>query len=147
MLILSKILMIVHVIGLVLAAGSAIIKLILLFKCKADYKFFPAYFQVAPLITRLIISGMILLTLSGIAWIIIGYSLEPLLILKIVLVAFIWILGPIIDNVAEPKLKKMALVPEQTLTADFAQIQKQHLVLEIAATVLMYAVVIVGVLL
>jgi hypothetical protein len=147
MIILSEILMIVHVIGLVLAVGSATIKLLLLFKCNADFKFFPVFFRVAPLITRLIIAGMILLTLSGIAWIIIGYSLEPLLIFKIVLVAFIWILGPVIDNVAEPKLKKSALVPEQILTADFASIQKQHLLLEIAATALMYAAVIIGVLL
>ena len=137
MIILSEILMIVHVIGLVLAAGSATIKLLLLFKCNANYKFFLVYFRVAPLITRMIITGMILLTLSGIAWIIIGYSLEPLLIVKIILVAFIWILGPVIDNVAEPKLKKSVLVPEQIPTADFARNQKQHLVMEIAATALM----------
>ncbi|HET6765876.1 MAG TPA: hypothetical protein VFH08_00710 [Chitinophagaceae bacterium] len=147
MILLSEILMIVHVIGLVLAAGSTTVKLVLLFKCNADYKFFPVYFRVAPLITRLIITGMILLTLSGIAWIIIGYSLEPLLIIKIVVVAFIWILGPVIDNVAEPKLKKSALLTEQIPTPDFARIQKQHLLLEIAATVLMYAAVIIGVLL
>ena len=147
MLIVSEIAMIVHVIGLILAAGSAIIKLLLLFKCKADYKFFTTYFQVAPLITRLIIFGMILLTISGITWIIIGYSLEPLLILKIILVALIWILGPLIDNVAEPKLKRLVALQEQNLTADFVQAQTQHLVLEIAATVLMYAAVVIGVLL
>lgn len=147
MIILSELLMIVHVIGLVLAAGSATIKLLLLFKCNADYKFFPVYFKVAPMITRLIISGMILLTLSGIAWIIIGYSLEPLLIFKIVLVGFIWILGPIIDNVAEPKLKKFIPLPEQNSAPAFIRIQQQHLLLEIAATVLMYAIAITGVLL
>lgn len=147
MIILSVIIMLVHVIGLVLAAGSATIKILLLFKCNADYKFFPVYFRVAPLITRLIITGMILLTLSGITWIVIGYSLEPLLIIKIILVAFIWILGPIIDNVAEPKLKKSVLAPEQTPTAYVARIQKHHLMLEIAATALMYAAVITGVLL
>ena len=147
MIILSKLLMIVHVIGLVLAAGSATIKLLLLFKCNADYRFFPVYFKVAPMITRLIISGMILLTLSGIAWIIIGYSLEPLLIFKIVLVGFIWILGPIIDNVAEPKLKKFIHLPEQNSAPAFIRIQQQHLLLEIAATVLMYAIAIIGVLL
>ena len=100
MIMLSEIIMIVHVIGLVLAAGSATVKLLLLLKCNADYKFFPVYFQVAPQITRLIIAGMILLTLTGIAWIVIGYSLEPLVIIKIVVVAIIWILGPVIDKVA-----------------------------------------------
>lgn len=147
MIILSKLLMIVHVIGLVLAAGSATIKLLLLLQCNADYKFFPVYFRVTPLITRLIITGMILLTLSGIAWIVMGYSFELLLILKIVLVACIWILGPIIDNIAEPKLKKFYSLPEQNLTADFTRAQKQHLFLESTATVLMYAALLTGVLL
>lgn len=147
MIILSEIAMIVHVIGLVLAAGSATIKLLLLLKCNADYKFFPVYFQVAGLITKLIIMGMILLTVSGIAWIMMGYYLEPLLIFKIVLVGLIWILGPIIDNVAEPKLKKLAPLPGQTSTPGFIRIQKQHLLLEVAATAVMYAVVITGILL
>jgi hypothetical protein len=147
MIILSKILMIVHVIGLVLAGGSATIKLLLLLKCNADYKFFPVYFKIAPLITRLIIAGMILLTLSGIAWIIIGYSFEPLLIFKIGLVGLIWILGPIIDNVAEPKLKKLIPLQGQVSTPAFIHIQRQHLLLEITATVLMYAVTVTGVLL
>ena len=147
MLILSEILYIVHIIALALAAGSATIRLLLLFKCKADYKFFNVYFQVAPLITRLIITGMIFLTLSGIAWIIIGYSLETLLILKIVLVAGIWGLGPIIDNIAEPKLKKYFPLPDRVPAAEFNLAQKSHLQLEIAATILMYAVVIIGVLL
>lgn len=147
MLILSEILYIVHVIALVLAAGSATIKLLLLFKCKADYRFFNVYFQVAPLITRLIIMGMIFLTLSGIAWIIIGYSLEPLLILKIVLVAGIWVLGPVIDNIAEPKLKKYFPLHQQAPAAEFNLAQNKHLQLEIAATLLMYAALIIGVLL
>jgi len=77
MIVLSEIGMLVHVIALVLAAGAATIKLLLLFKCKADYRFYPVYFQVAGLLTKLIITGMILLTLSGISWILMGYALEP----------------------------------------------------------------------
>lgn len=147
MIILSEIIMLVHVFALVLAAGAATIKLLLLFKCKTDYKFFPVYFQVSGMLTKLIITGMIFLTLSGITWIIMGYSLEPLLIFKLVLVAGIWILGPIIDNVAEPKVKRYYSLPEQISTPGFKDAQKQHLFLEIAATILMYAAVICGVLL
>jgi len=69
------------------------------------------------------------------------------LIFKIVLVTAIWILGPIIDNVAEPKLKKFCPLPEQSPTPDFIRAQKQHLLLEIAAIILMYAAAITGVLL
>jgi hypothetical protein len=136
--------MIIHVIGLILAAGSSSIKLLLLLKCKSDRKFYSTYFQVTPPITKFIITGMILTTLSGIAWIIIGYTFEPLLIFKMALVGLIWILGPIIDNVAEPKLKKIISVPEQITSPSFINIQQQYLVLEVSATTLMYAITIIG---
>ena len=147
MLLLSEILYIVHVIALSLAAGTAVVKLLLVVKCKKDYTFYTVYFGLAPLLSKLIISGMVLLTLSGITWIIIGYSMEWLLILKIIIVAGIWIIGPVIDNRAEPRVKKLLPPPGAEPSAEFIHVQQQHLQLEIIATVLMYAALIIGVLL
>ena len=109
--------------------------------------FYTDYFKLAPLLSKLIITGMILLTLSGIAWIIIGYSLELLLILKIIIVAGIWIIGPIIDSRAEPKVKRLYPSPGAEPSAEFTRSQQQHLLLEIIATAMMYAALIIGVLL
>lgn len=147
MILFSTILMIIHLAGLALAAGAATVKLFLLFRCNKNYRFFPVYFQVAGLITALIIAGMILLTLSGICWIIIGYSFAGLLILKVILVGLIWVLGPVIDNVAEPRLRKSAPLPEEAASPAFHRIRKQHLILEIAATLIMYTITVIGVLL
>lgn len=147
MLVLSEILYVVHVIALTLAAGAALVKLLLVFRCKKDYTFYTDYFKVAPLLSKLIITGMILLTLSGITWIITGYALEPLLIVKIIIVTAIWIIGPIIDNRAEPRVEKLFPSPGVEPSAEFVGAQQQHLQLEIIATILMYAALIIGVLL
>jgi len=146
MITLSIILMVVHLVGLALGVGSATVKMILLFRCYSNYRFFPVYFQVSKTITGLIIIGMILLTLSGIGWIIIGYSFAGLLVFKVILVGFIWILGPFIDNAAEPKLRKSAPLPEGVPTPEFFRIRKQHLALEVLATVVMYVITVLGVL-
>ena len=144
MLIISKILMIIHIIGLIFAAGSATIKLILLFKCRSDPEFYATYFQVALPVTRVLVFGMILLTVSGIAWMIIGYTFDPLLIFKMALVGIMWILGPVINNVAEPKFRNMVSQPEQFMSAKFKNAKKQYYTLEIIATALMYTIAIIG---
>ena len=144
---LSEILYVVHVIALSLAAGTAFVKLLLVFRCKKDHTFYTDYFKLAPLLSKLIITGMILLTLSGIAWILTGYSLAWLLILKIIIVAGIWVIGPIIDSKAEPKVKRLYPSPGAEPSAAFTHVQEQHLLLEIIATILMYAALIIGVLL
>ena len=97
-----------HLIGLAIGVGAATVKLVLLFKCKSNYNLVNVFLMVSKPITRLIILGLILLTLSGIGWILIGYSFTSPLVVKIILVVVIWILGPIIDNVIEPKFQKYA---------------------------------------
>lgn len=143
----SEILYVVHVIALSLAAGAAIVKMLLVFRCKKNYRFYNDYFKLAPMLSKLIIAGMVLLTVSGIAWIFTGYSVNSLLIIKIVLVAGIWVLGPLIDGYAEPKIKKFLPFSEQAPAQEFFPAQKLHLRLEVVATILMYAVLIIGVLL
>lgn len=68
MLSLPFLLSLAHLIGLALGVGAATVKLILLLRCRADHALAPAYVKVAKPITRQIVLGIILLTLSGIGW-------------------------------------------------------------------------------
>lgn len=138
------VLMAIHLLGLSLGVGSATVKLVLLFKSKANTEFLPVYFMVAKSITRLIIMGMILLTLSGIGFLFVGYSFTTLFIIKLVLVGLMWVIGPVIDNVVEPKFEKLIPSHGETRTPEFVRIRKKYLILEITATGLMYAITIIG---
>lgn len=143
---LYHLLLLTHILGLGLALGGATAKFILLIRCQQDHKRFFIFFQVSKLLTVLIILGMILCTLSGVAWLLTNYPLRPLLIAKIVMVGLIWILGPVIDNVAEPRLRKELPGAGLEPGPGFNPARNRHLLLEIVATLLMYAVTVLGVL-
>lgn len=104
----SSALLVVHLIGLALGVGGATTKLVLLLKARADPAFVPLYMAVAKPVTRLILVGIVLLTLSGIAWLILGYPLTSRLVTKLFLVAGIWAIGPIIDKVIEPRFRLLS---------------------------------------
>lgn len=139
---LSSLLTIVHFIGLSLAVGAATVKVVLLLRCKSNNAMVPVYLNVVRPITKVLITGMILLTLSGIVWLLDGYPLMTILIIKLVFVAAIWILGPIIDNVVEPKFKQLAPTVDQPASPEFGQIMNKYLALEITATSLFYLIII-----
>lgn len=143
----SILLIFAHILGLVLGVGSATVKLLLLFKSKSDYSFIPVFLKVVKPITQLIVLGLLILTLSGIGLLIIGYSFTPLLIVKVIIVGVVWVLGPVIDNVVEPKFVKLASLPEEYGSQQFVRIHKQYFVLELTATLLFYVCIIMGVLL
>lgn len=142
---LPSVLLTVHLVGLALAVGSATAKVVLLFKCRADDAFVPVYIRVARILTRQIITGIVLLALSGVGWLLLGYPFTPLLIVKIVLFAGVVAIGPVIDNVAEPKFRALAPAPGEPASAAFATIRTRYLALEIIATLLFYAIVIIWV--
>src|SRR5512147_1920148 len=106
--ILSSLLKLVHIFGVALAVGTGTAKLVLLLKCKAEPAFLPSYLRLSKTITRLIIVGIMMLALSGAGWLLLGYPLTSRLVVKIALVAAILVLGPIIDNVTEPRFRKLA---------------------------------------
>lgn len=136
-----------HLFGLALGAGAATVKLMLLLRCRSNHDLVQVFLKIARPVTHLIILGLILLTLSGIGWILIGVPVTKLLLVKIFLVLVIWILGPVIDNVVEPKFKKLAPEPGGQASPDFIAIQKQYLMLETIATSLFYVITVMGVLL
>jgi hypothetical protein len=125
-----------------LGVGCATAKLTLLLRCKADHSFLPAYIAVAKPVTRLIVLGLALLTLSGVGWLLLGYPFTSLLVVKLVLVGAIWVLGPIIDNVVEPRFQKLAPGAGEPPSHEFIRIQRRYLLLEGTATGLFYVIVV-----
>jgi len=115
-----------HLLGLALGVRAATVKLALLIKCRTNLDPVPAYVKVSRPITRLIITGLILLTLSGIGWLVTDrYTFSPILITKLALVVALWVLGPVIDTIIERNSGRSRLrlenrsrprLPAQTVT-------------------------------
>lgn len=135
-----------HLIGLALGVGCATAKLILLLRCRRDPEFVPVFLAIARPVTRLIILGLALLTLSGIGWLLLGYQFTPRFVAKLVMVASIWVMGPVIDNVAEPRFRQAAPAPGEAASPAFLQSLRRYLLLEVAATGLFYVIVVMWVL-
>jgi hypothetical protein len=144
---LASLLSFTHLVGLALGVGSATVKLTLLLKSKRDQAFLPVFVAADKPITRLIILGLVLLTLSGIGWLLIGYSFTPLLVVKLALVGVIWVIGPVIDNVVRPKFQKLAPESSESASPAFVQIQQRYVALETIATGLFYVVIVIWILL
>lgn len=143
----ANILRLVHVLGIALGVGAGTVKLVLLFKCKSNYDLVSAFLKVVKPVTSVIILGQILLTLSGIGWLITGYPFTPLITIKIILLGLLWVIGPLIDNIFSPKFQKSAPAPGESASISFVESQKQLLGMEILATGLFYVLMVLGVLL
>lgn len=141
----SSLLFVTHLIGVALGVGAATVKLVLLLRCYADPAFALTFLKVSKHITRQIVVGMILLALSGIGWLILGYSLTPRLIVKLVLFASIWVLGPVIDHVVEPRFQKLVPGPREPATPAFASALRQYFLWETIANLLFYVIIVMWV--
>jgi hypothetical protein len=132
-----------HLVGLALGVGAATVKLFLLLKCRKDTTFLKVYIQVARTITQQIIAGMILLTLSGIGLLVVGFPFTSRLAVKVVLVAALWALGPIIDNVLEPKFRTLAPEAGAPASPEFITARRRYVAVEILATSLFYLIIVI----
>ena len=140
-------LMLTHLIGLAWAVGAASVKLVLLLRCWRDRSLIQVYLNVVGSLTRQLVAGMILLTLSGIGWLFVGHPLTQILIVKLVLVAALWVVGPVIDKVAEPRFRRLASTAGGPISSEFVRAERAYVALEVAATGTLYAIVGVWVLL
>lgn len=52
-----------------------------------------------------------------------AYPITMRLVLKLILVGAIWVLGPVIDNVVEPKFRKLAPAAGEAASPEFIRIQ------------------------
>jgi len=141
---LASLLSLAHLLGLALGVGAATVKLALVLRAGSDPALVSAFLAVRKTITRGIVAGLLLATLSGVAWLVQGYSWSPRLVLKVALVAAMFVLGPLIDNVSEPRYERLAPTPEAQATPAFLRARKSYLAVEVAATALMYAALVVG---
>ena len=131
-----------RLIGLALGVGGATTKLLLPLKTGVDRAFVSTYIQVAGPITRLIQLGIVLLTLSGIGWLVLGYPMTPRLVAKLVLVAAIWGRGPIIERGVEPRFRGLTAGPEAAPPPAFIQVRRRYLARDITATLLLYVIIV-----
>jgi len=138
---LPRLLLLTHLIGLALALGGATAKVVLLLRWSADPALWPVYRTASKPMTRQIVLGMVLLTVSGVGWLLLGYHFTPLLVLKVILVGAIWMLGPYIDRVVEPRVETLAPAPGEAPSPESVRNQRHYLTVEIIATGLLYAIV------
>lgn len=139
--------LLVHLAGLALGVGCATAKVVLLLKCNNNTAFLPVYLKVVKPLTRILVLGLIMMTLSGITWLVMGYGLSNLMIVKLVFVAIVWILGLIIDKLTEPEFLRLAPAASEEPSPAFVSIKKKHLALEIIAAIVFYIIIVLGVLL
>lgn len=142
---LTEVLTVVHLLGLALGLGAATAKFMLLIRCRADHAFVAVFLEVTRPLTRQIILGLVLLVVSGMGWIFTGYPLTPLLITKLVLVGALFVMGPIIDHVVEPKFEALAPGMGEAPSPEFIRARARYLGLEMVATAMFYVIVVVWV--
>ncbi len=141
------VLLMIHLVGLALGVGSATAKVVLLLKCYRDHTYVASYLKVVKPLTRILVLGLLLMTLSGIIWLILGYGFPTRMIIKLVLVAIVWILGIVIDNVTEPQFIRFAPSDGDDASPAFIRIERRHLVLESLAAFVFFIIMVMGVLL
>jgi len=137
-----SLLTLMHLVGLGLGLGAASVKLALVLRARSDRALVPTFLASSKTITRLIIAGMILLTLSGVGFLWQGFRVGTVLGVKIVMVVALWAAGPLIDNVFEPRYRELAPALGQPASTDFARAEGRFLAAETFATGLFYAIVI-----
>lgn len=134
-----------HLIGLALGMGAATVKVMILVRCQSDHEMIPVFLKVVRIITRVIITGLILLTVSGIGWVVMGTTFNTVLIVKLVFVLLIWVIGPYIDNSVEPAYIKLAPAAGAQPGPEFLKIQKKYITVDSIAAALFYVITILGV--
>jgi hypothetical protein len=144
MVLLWEVVTFIHLSGLVLGVGAATVKLALMLSANFDRTLVPAYLRVSKVITRFIVLGLVILTISGVVLLVLGAKFTPLLVAKLVMVAAVWGIGPFIDKAVEPKFARLAPAPGEEATPEFISIQKRYLRLEAAALFLFYVATVMG---
>jgi len=136
----STVLSVVHVTGLALGMGAATVKFGVVARSR-EPRIARAFLELSRSMTQPIVLGMVLLTLSGIGWMIVGYPMSRELGLKFAPVAALWVLGPWIDKQVEPRFAHAVAATGDSVSPAFAMAHRRFLVIEGVATGLFYLIV------
>ncbi|MBI4913154.1 MAG: hypothetical protein HY823_10485 [Acidobacteria bacterium] len=142
-----KLFSLLHLLGLGLAVGAAATKVSLLLAARSDRSLVSFYLQVAGRITPFIVGGLMLLSLSGIGWMLLGRPFTLLLIAKLSAAALLWMVGPLIDKVVEPRFRSAFSMAGAAPSNHFLRAERSYIHMEVAATALMFAATVMGALL
>jgi uncharacterized membrane protein len=134
-----------HLIGLAFGLGGATIAAIISTKAEKDKELAGAQMKLMPSISKLIMLGLLLLIISGIALpFYIKWPLDKqLLIIKHVLVVWIIIIGIFIGRRFK-KMSRISPVGKEKPKAEFLRAKKQVKILSIINLILWYAVTIMS---
>ena len=135
-----------HLLGMALATGAAAVKVALLLGARADSGLTAVYLRVVKPVTRLLVTGLVLATATGAAWLVLGRPITAAVAGKLVLAAALWVLGPVIDKVVEPRFVRLAPAPGGPATPEFARARFRYVTAEVVATGLLGGLTVLGVL-
>src|SRR5512147_1961379 len=76
-----------HLLGMALATGAAAVKVALLLGARADSGLTAVYLRVVKPVTRLLVTGLVLATATGAAWLVLGRPITAAVAGKLVLAA------------------------------------------------------------
>lgn len=137
---LQLLLIALHLVGFALALGCATAKLTLLLRSGRDPARLHAFVLDSGPLTRLIQLGLVLLVVTGLTWVVQGYHLGTVLVTKLILVAAVFVAGPLIDKVFEPEFRAALPAGDQPATPRFDRARRRFVALEAVATGLFWVI-------
>jgi hypothetical protein len=135
-----------HTIGLAFGLGGVTASFVLMIKSRFDRELASTIINVSKTIAPLIFLGLVLLTISGIGFMRLGYPLTRTLAIKHALVVALWIVGPIMLYLTS-KLEKLSSKPGEPPSPKFLSTRTKVQALAVVGLVLWYATTFLGVIL
>lgn len=132
----------VHVIGSALGVGGVTANVVLWTKARFDKELAPAILKIVELIGKLIFLGLILLTLSGIGFLYLGFPLARLTV-KLSLVAALWVESPLVHYLTS-RVANLAPKPGQPQSPEFLSIKRKTQVVGTIGVILWYTTTAIG---
>ena len=131
----------IHFIGLAFGLGGATIASVISAKAEKDKDVSSAFMKIMPSVSKLIMFGLILLIISGvaIAFLVTWPINQTNLIIKHVLVVLIVVIG-IMINFKSKKMMKLTHRKDEKVYLNFVKMKKQIKILSIINLILWYGV-------
>jgi hypothetical protein len=136
----------IHIVGLAFGLGGVTVNFALMIKARFDKELASIMSKVSKTIGPLIFLGLVLLTISGIGFVRLGYPLTRTLIVKLHLVAVLWMEGLLISYISL-KLGRLAPKLGEPPSLKFLSTRRKMQALAAVGLVLWYTITALGVLL